>query len=136
MKQLFRYAAGRHETAADRVIIERAYEDFRDSGFHFQELMVSLSKWMSISAGRQQDGSSSSLKIALFRAASFSVGLPRHDPRLVGLPPLVAMFNSNGTAYAAEPNIRATHAIRSLVQRQRHSREVLDSRARPAPTSH
>jgi hypothetical protein len=46
VKQLFRYAAGRHETAADRVVIRKSYDEFRDSGFLFQELMVSLSKWM------------------------------------------------------------------------------------------
>ena len=55
----------------------------------------------------------------------------------VGLPPLAAMFNTNGTAYAAPaPARRATPIeprFRLLVQRQRDSRAVLDSRARPAP---
>jgi hypothetical protein len=46
VKQLFRYAAGRHETPSDRVVVRRAYEDFKRSGFRFQELMVSLSRWM------------------------------------------------------------------------------------------
>ncbi|HYO82119.1 MAG TPA: DUF1592 domain-containing protein [Bryobacteraceae bacterium] len=46
VKQLFRYAAGRHETAADRVVIRQAFEDFRKSGFMFDELLVALSKRM------------------------------------------------------------------------------------------
>lgn len=46
VKQLFRYAAGRHETAADRVAIRQAYEDFRKSGFLFQDLLVALSRWV------------------------------------------------------------------------------------------
>ncbi|MGH9631290.1 MAG: DUF1592 domain-containing protein, partial [Bryobacteraceae bacterium] len=44
-KQLFRYAAGRHEEPVDRIVIRKAFEDFRQSGFHFKELMVSLMKW-------------------------------------------------------------------------------------------
>jgi hypothetical protein len=46
VKQLFRYAAGRHETGLDRLVIRKAYEDFQRSGFLFQELIVSLSRWM------------------------------------------------------------------------------------------
>jgi hypothetical protein len=46
VKQLFRYASGRHETAADRVAIRKAYEDFRKSGFLFQDLLVALSRWV------------------------------------------------------------------------------------------
>ena len=46
VKQLFRYAAGRHETAADRVAIRHAFEDFRKSGFLFQDLLVALSRWV------------------------------------------------------------------------------------------
>ena len=47
----------------------------------------------------------------------------------VGLPPLAAMFNMNGTAYAAEPGKLAGHrqALPGLVERQRHSRALLDS---------
>jgi hypothetical protein len=51
VKQLFRYAAGRHETAPDRVVIRKAYEDFKKSGFLFQDLLVSLSKWMIVPPG-------------------------------------------------------------------------------------
>ncbi len=42
VKQYFRYVTGRMETSADMPLIRRVYEDFRQSGFHFQELMISL----------------------------------------------------------------------------------------------
>lgn len=45
VKMLFRYMAGRHEVPADRIVLDRAFEDFKQSGFDFQELMVSLAKW-------------------------------------------------------------------------------------------
>ena len=49
VKQLFRYAAGRRETrdarSGDPIVLERAVKDFRDSGYRFQELMVSLIKY-------------------------------------------------------------------------------------------
>jgi hypothetical protein len=42
VKQYFRYIAGRAETAADRPLLTKVFEDFRDSQFRFKELMVSL----------------------------------------------------------------------------------------------
>ncbi|MCW5983284.1 MAG: DUF1592 domain-containing protein [Bryobacteraceae bacterium] len=42
VKQLFRYAFGRQETAADQPAIDAAFDRFRDSGFRFRELIVSL----------------------------------------------------------------------------------------------
>ena len=36
MKQYFRYVAGRPETPADRPVINRLLDDFRNSQFHFQ----------------------------------------------------------------------------------------------------
>jgi hypothetical protein len=42
VKQVFRYAFGRHETAEDQPLIEQAYESFRKSQFRFQELVISL----------------------------------------------------------------------------------------------
>lgn len=42
VKQYFRYTAGRLETLADRPVILKAVEDFRDSQFKFQEMIVSL----------------------------------------------------------------------------------------------
>jgi hypothetical protein len=42
VKQLFNYYAGRRETPADRPLLNQAFEDFRESGFRFKELAVSL----------------------------------------------------------------------------------------------
>ncbi len=42
VKQLFRYMAGRQDTPADRPALSQALEDFRNSGFRFKELVVSL----------------------------------------------------------------------------------------------
>jgi len=44
VKQYFRYAMGRHETAADKTLIGEVTADFRKSGFRFQEMMISLVK--------------------------------------------------------------------------------------------
>jgi hypothetical protein len=44
VKQVFRYMAGRPDTPADRPLLGRAFEDFRNSGFRFKELLVSLVK--------------------------------------------------------------------------------------------
>jgi hypothetical protein len=51
VKQLFRYAMGRKEGANDRAIIRQVFDDFRSSGFRFQELMVSLMKRTEFPAG-------------------------------------------------------------------------------------
>jgi hypothetical protein len=42
VKQYFRYVAGRTETPADRPLIRRVLEDFRGSGFRFQEMIISM----------------------------------------------------------------------------------------------
>jgi len=42
VKQYFRYAFGRHETAADRPTIDRVFRRFRDSDFRFRELIMAL----------------------------------------------------------------------------------------------
>ena len=44
VKQVFRYQAGRHETRGDAPLIQQVLEDFRKSGFRFQELLVSYFK--------------------------------------------------------------------------------------------
>jgi hypothetical protein len=44
VKQYFRYITGRSEAPADRPQISRMFEEFRKSGFHFQELMVATMK--------------------------------------------------------------------------------------------
>ena len=42
VKQYFRYITGRMETPSDSPLIRRVLEDFRQSEFRFQELMISL----------------------------------------------------------------------------------------------
>jgi hypothetical protein len=42
VRQYFRFQAGRHETAADRPLIRSVTADFRNSGFRFKELILSL----------------------------------------------------------------------------------------------
>jgi hypothetical protein len=42
VKQLFRYAFGRQETVNDQPVIDALLARFRDSGFHFRELIVAL----------------------------------------------------------------------------------------------
>ena len=42
VKQLFRYAFGRQETANDQPVIDALLARFRDSGFRFRELIVAL----------------------------------------------------------------------------------------------
>ncbi len=53
VKQVFRYMTGRQDARADVPVIRRALEDFRASGFHYKELVVSLVKqWESKPAER------------------------------------------------------------------------------------
>jgi hypothetical protein len=42
VKQLFRYAFGREETASDQPVIDVILKKFRDSGFRFRELIVAI----------------------------------------------------------------------------------------------
>jgi hypothetical protein len=42
VKQYFRYTAGRMDAAADRPLIRRVTDDFRKSGFRFEELIIAL----------------------------------------------------------------------------------------------
>jgi hypothetical protein len=42
VKQYFRYQAGRTDTPADRPLLNAITENFRNSGFHFKELISSL----------------------------------------------------------------------------------------------
>ncbi len=44
VKQVFRYQAGRHEMRSDAPLIQQVLQDFRSSGFRFQELLVSYFK--------------------------------------------------------------------------------------------
>jgi hypothetical protein len=47
VKQYFRYVSGRMETAADRPLIRSVFEEFRKSGFRFQDMMVTMAAAMS-----------------------------------------------------------------------------------------
>jgi hypothetical protein len=42
VKQIFRWAAGRHENDADQPHLDELYEGFRRSGFQFRELVLAL----------------------------------------------------------------------------------------------
>ena len=42
VKQVFRYAVGRHETASDQADLDGLYDGFRKSGFRFRELILEL----------------------------------------------------------------------------------------------
>jgi hypothetical protein len=42
VKQYFRYVSGRTETPGDRPMIRSVLDDFRKSGFHFQEMIISM----------------------------------------------------------------------------------------------
>ena len=42
MRQIFRYAYGRMETSADEDTIAQLFASFRDSGFHFKDLLIGL----------------------------------------------------------------------------------------------
>ncbi len=42
VRQIFRYAYGRLETPADQETIRQLYGTFRDSGFHFRDLLIGL----------------------------------------------------------------------------------------------
>jgi hypothetical protein len=42
VRQIFRYASGRLETASDQEMIHQLFVTFRDSGFHFKDLLIAL----------------------------------------------------------------------------------------------
>jgi hypothetical protein len=42
VRQMFRYAYGRRETAADAQTIDQLFASFKNSGFHFKDLLVAL----------------------------------------------------------------------------------------------
>jgi hypothetical protein len=44
VRQLFRYATGRLETEADQPAIQSLMASFRESGFHFRELLIGLAR--------------------------------------------------------------------------------------------
>ncbi|PYV90075.1 MAG: hypothetical protein DMG05_11600, partial [Acidobacteria bacterium] len=54
VKQVFRYMAGRLDTPADRPLLNRALQDFQDSGFRFKELLVALTKTRELVPARRE----------------------------------------------------------------------------------
>jgi len=58
VKQYFRYAVGRMETAADGPTIKRIFEDFKNSNFNFKQLMTSLVR------AREFPGAERSVRVA------------------------------------------------------------------------
>ena len=58
MRQVFRYAFGRLETSSDEETIHRLFAAFRDSGFHFKDLLTGLVRSPEFLAGLDdnQDG--------------------------------------------------------------------------------
>ena len=42
VRQVFRYMSGRRDSPGDAPLIRQTLQEFRDSGFHFKELLVSL----------------------------------------------------------------------------------------------
>jgi hypothetical protein len=44
VKQVFRYMAGREETPPDTPMLLHAFQDFRNSQFHFKDMVISLIK--------------------------------------------------------------------------------------------
>src|SRR5207253_9405927 len=42
VKQIFRYAAGRHETESDQSQLDELFAVFQKSGFRFRELLLAL----------------------------------------------------------------------------------------------
>jgi hypothetical protein len=42
VRQIFRYAYGRLETLSDQETIHQLFVKFRDSGFHFKDVLIAL----------------------------------------------------------------------------------------------
>jgi hypothetical protein len=55
VRQMFRYAYGRVETSADDETIHNLFAAFRDSGFHFKELLIGLVKAPQFMAGLEDN---------------------------------------------------------------------------------
>ncbi len=45
VRQIFRFALGRHETPADRPALDRMFDDFRRAKFRFKDLLMSVVRW-------------------------------------------------------------------------------------------
>jgi hypothetical protein len=74
VRQVFRYAYGRQETAADEATIRGLFAAFRDSGFRFTELLIALVRSPEFLRGLDDNGSNPA-------AAPVTVGAPADAPR-------------------------------------------------------
>ena len=106
VRQMFRYMAGRRDTPADAPRDpRRVLDEFRRSGFQFQQLLVSLVRAggsLQARVGKESRWRTRSRNAPDCPGGYFSRACRRRNrPSMVGLPPLVSMFNSHGTAYAA-----------------------------------
>jgi hypothetical protein len=55
VRQIFRYAWGRMETSADEETIHQLFAIFRDSGFHFKDLLIGLVRSPEFLAGLEEN---------------------------------------------------------------------------------
>ena len=55
IRQIFRYAFGRMETSADEDTIHQLFAVFRDSGFHFKDVLVALVKAPQFTGGLEDN---------------------------------------------------------------------------------
>jgi hypothetical protein len=55
VRQMFRYAFGRLETSADEETIHQLFATFRDSGFHFKDLLIALVRSPEFSSGLEDN---------------------------------------------------------------------------------
>ncbi|HTM48703.1 MAG TPA: DUF1592 domain-containing protein [Bryobacteraceae bacterium] len=56
VRQIFRYAYGRMETSSDQETIHRLFVKFRDSGFHFKDLLIALVREPEFLSGLDDNG--------------------------------------------------------------------------------
>jgi hypothetical protein len=55
VRQIFRYAFGHLETASDEETIHQLFATFRDSGFHFKDLLIGMVRSPEFSAGLEDN---------------------------------------------------------------------------------
>src|SRR4029079_3582733 len=55
-RQLYRYAFGRTESAADEDVLQRGFRAFKDSQFQFQELMIAMATSLAAEVGSYLTG--------------------------------------------------------------------------------
>ncbi len=55
VKSFFRYALGRHETPADKPVLDRIVAEFRGSGFQFRTMLNAFARWTEFPAASSHD---------------------------------------------------------------------------------